>query len=164
MAAAGRGGVDHDSRANADVQNYAPPVCWQSIGRARAGLDIPVVANGDIMTLDAFRQCREESGCEHFMLGRAALANPPLAAQIARELGIRAATAAPEWDFLPNGSFDWVPLLRRLAAYSQFYGMISPEGLLKRLKQWLKWASLYGDFQVFSTRQNAQKRWKNFSR
>ena len=138
------------------TQNYAPPVCWQSIGRARAALDIPVVANGDIMTLDAFRQCREESGCEHFMLGRAALANPPLAAQIARELGIKTINAAPEWDFLPDGSFDWVPLLRRLAAYSQFYGMISPDGLLKRLKQWLKWASLYGDFHDFDAVKRAE--------
>ena len=138
------------------VQNYAPPVCWTSIGRARAGLGVPVVANGDIMTLDGFRQCREESGCEHFMLGRAALANPPLAAQIARELGIPTATSASEWDFLPDGSFDWVPLLRRLAAYSQFYGMISPEGLLKRLKQWLKWASLYGEFRDFDAVKRAE--------
>ena len=115
-----------------------------------------MVANGDIMTLEAFRRCREESGCEHFMLGRAALANPPLAAQIARELGIPTATAAPEWDFLPDGSFDWVPLLRRLAAYSQFYGMISPEGLLKRLKQWLKWAFLYGDFRNFDAIKRAE--------
>ena len=138
------------------VQNYAPPAYWEPIGKVRATLSIPVVANGDIMTLEGFRRCREITGCEHFMLGRAALGNPLLAAQIARELGIATADAAPEWNALPDGSFDWVPLLRRLAAYSQFYGMSSPEGLLKRLKQWLKWASLYGDFRAFDAVKRAE--------
>ena len=131
------------------VQNYAPPAYWEPIGRVRAALDIPVVANGEIMTLDGFRRCRDITGCEHFMLGRAALANPPLAGQIARELGIATAPAAPEWNAPTDGAFRWTPLLRRLLRYSQFYGMISPEGLLKRLKQWLKWAELYGDFRHF---------------
>ena len=130
------------------VQNYAPPAYWEPIGRVCAALDIPVVANGDIQTLDGFRRCRDITGCEHFMLGRAALANPPLAGQIARELGIEMTPAASEWN-AADGAFRWTPLLRRLLRYSQFYGMISSEGLLKRLKQWLKWAELYGDFRHF---------------
>ena len=146
------------------VQNYAPPAYWGPIGRVRAALSIPVVANGDITTRDGFLRCREATGCEHFMLGRAALANPPLAAQIARELGLPTAASAPEWEARADGSFDWVPLLRRLADYSRFYGMISPEGLLKRLKQWLKWASIYGDFRDFDAVKRAETLEELFTR
>ena len=57
---------------------YAPPIFWKPIGRVRERLGIPVVANGDIWTVDDFRRCRDETGCRHFMLGRGALANPRL--------------------------------------------------------------------------------------
>jgi tRNA-dihydrouridine synthase C len=47
-----------------------------------------VVANGEIWTVDDLRRCRDETGCEHFMLGRGALANPNLPCAAARELGL----------------------------------------------------------------------------
>ena len=36
------------------LAGYAPPIFWEPIGRIRAALPIPVVANGDIWTLDDF--------------------------------------------------------------------------------------------------------------
>lgn len=119
-------------------QGYAPPVYWPLIGQVREGLGIPVVANGDIRTVEDLRRCRAETGCRHFMLGRGALADPGLAARAAAELGL-AAPPAP-------APIDWPAELRRLAAWT-------PEpaagGLVKRMKQWLRLAAAFGTFARF---------------
>ena len=60
-------------------EGYRPPAHWEHIARIRESLRIPVIANGEIWTLeDAFR-CREVSGCESLMIGRGLIAAPDLA-------------------------------------------------------------------------------------
>jgi tRNA-dihydrouridine synthase C len=139
MAAAG--GADWLTiHARTRTQGYAPPVYWKPIGQVRAALSIPVVANGDIWTLEHFRRCREETGCLHYMLGRSALANPPLVYQIATDLGLRQG---------PIPSLEWVELLRSLVRHSLDHPARCDRGTLMRLKQWLKIASNFGDFAHF---------------
>src|SRR4051812_48770492 len=70
-------------------QGYQPPALWHPIGIVRERLGIPVVANGDIWSVEEFHRCRAETGCVHFMLGRGAIANPALSHQIACELGLK---------------------------------------------------------------------------
>lgn len=124
--------------ARTKVQGYAPPVDWKPIGTVRQTLGLPVIANGDIWTLDDFRRCRDETGCTHFMLGRGALANPALSHQVARELGLPHRQPA-----------DWLTLLHGLESHNRaFYGR-SAKGTLKHFKQWLRLAELYGDFRHF---------------
>lgn len=126
------------------VAGYAPPVFWAPIGRVRERLGLPVVANGDIWTLDGFRRCREETGCVHFMLGRGALADPRLAHQVASELGL---APAPDAEL---GPFDWSPPLRALVEWTaRFHDDARPEKTLCRLKQWLKTAATVGTFARF---------------
>jgi tRNA-dihydrouridine synthase C len=122
--------------ARTRVQGYAPPVFWEPIGKVRRDLDIPVVANGDIWTLDDFRRCREITGCEHFMLGRGALADPRMPGLVARELGLQA----------PLVELDWNYLLAGLVRHSQG---LPASGTLTRLKQWIRIASRYGQFAHF---------------
>jgi tRNA-dihydrouridine synthase C len=122
--------------ARTRMQGYAPPVYWQPIGRVRRDLGIPVVANGDIWTIDDFRRCQDVTGCEHFMIGRAALARPQLAQQIASELGIA-----------QKGPCDksWTELMLMLLTISAGQGA-KP---LTRMKQWLSLASKFGEFEHF---------------
>jgi tRNA-dihydrouridine synthase C len=120
---------------------YSPPIYWEPIGRVREQLQIPVVANGDIWTLDDFRRCRDATGCQHFMLGRGALANPLLARQIARELGINRHE--------PEPAFNWPTLLHRLVEWSKRFVPYRSESLVRRLKQWLKLAATFGSFRGF---------------
>jgi tRNA-dihydrouridine synthase C len=129
------------------VQGYAPPAYWNPIGQVREQLEIPVVANGDIWSLDDFRRCRDETGCRHFMLGRGALADPRLAGQVAQELGL---TAEPLKGWKTSESpFDWRPELRRLVEYTeQLEGKITPR-MVCRLKQWLNIARMHGGFMGF---------------
>jgi len=63
-------------------EGYRPPAHWEWIGRIRQRLSIPVVANGDIWTLEDYWKARTLSGCRDVMLGRGALADPRLAARI----------------------------------------------------------------------------------
>jgi len=125
------------------MQGYKPPAYWGPIGEARRAVGIPVIANGDLWSLADFRACREQTGCEHFMLGRSALANPHLVHHVARELGLphRELGSSPTAE-------EWRALLSRFLAISAglsdqpFYG-------LRRVKQWLRYASQHGDFTAF---------------
>ena len=126
--------------ARTRLQGYAPPVYWKPIGKVREMLDIPVVANGDIWTLQDFHQCREETGCQHFMIGRGALANPWLAHSIAAELGIAG---------LQTYENNWIDLMWH---FVEVHRAFSPTGdvlSLMRLKQWLKIARNFGGFAHF---------------
>ncbi|MCW3100163.1 MAG: dusC 2 [Chthonomonadaceae bacterium] len=143
---AAEGGADWLTiHARTRTQGYKPPVYWQPIGVVRERLGLPVVANGDIWTLDDFRQCREETGCIHFMVGRSALANPLLASQIGAELGIGSGRSLPPIETLS----DWIPHLERLVHWTDFYVDDARRGTLLRLKQWLRLASNHGNFTAF---------------
>ena len=122
---------------------YAPPIHWGPIGRVRARLKIPVVANGDIWTRDDFQRCRDATGCRHFMLGRGALANPELAMQVAVEMGLR---TRDEIEVK-----DWSTLLNRLVNRSREHYDAEGGRLLRRLKQWLSLATRYGTFAYFDS-------------
>ncbi len=139
------------------VQGYAPPAYWGPIGQVRARLGIPVVANGDIWTLEDFRRCQEETGCRHFMLGRGALADPRLSARVAREMGLpvrpRSGAEAVEE---AGGETDWVPRLRRLVEAMELMHGGPTRQTLSRLKQWLKLGSRYGTFAEFDAIKRAQ--------
>jgi len=63
-------------------EGYRPPAHWEWIGRIRQHVAIPVVANGDIWTLEDYWKARTLSGCRDVMLGRGALADPWLAQRI----------------------------------------------------------------------------------
>jgi tRNA-dihydrouridine synthase C len=129
--------------ARTRVAGYAPPVFWGYIGRVRERLGIPVVANGDIWTVEDFRRCRDETGCRHFMLGRGALADPRLARRVAAELGLvpGAGVAEPE--------LDWPARLRQLLAHTPANAAATPGQAVSRLKQWLRLAATRGTFTRF---------------
>jgi tRNA-dihydrouridine synthase C len=131
--------------ARTRVQGYRPPVYWQPIGKVREQVGVPVVANGDIWSIDDFRRCREETGCIHYMLGRGALADPYLTHRVANELGLRDDDDVP----IADENFDWVPYLQLLVDYTAGIQGPAPGKVICRLKQWLSIAHLYGRFPHF---------------
>lgn len=149
-------------------QGYKPPACYHPMRVVRERLRIPVVANGDIWSVEAFRKCRNETGCIHFMLGRGALADPFLSHRIAGELGIaaRGAGLAPLPSVTAPG-FDWRPYLQRLIASTKFDGDISPAHAsryhVRKLKQWLNVAYRAGTFPHFDSVKRAESLEELFS-
>jgi tRNA-dihydrouridine synthase C len=132
---AAEGGADWITvHARTKSQGYQPPAYWKPVGEVRARLRIPVVANGEIWTIDDLRRCRDETGCQHFMLGRGALADPTLGRQAARELGI------PDAGLLQpsvRAPAEWLPLISRYVELCGKSGL-PPAYVLARIKQWLR--------------------------
>lgn len=81
--AAEAGGADElVVHARTRREGYRPPAHWEWIGQIRNAVSIPVVANGDIWTLEDYWKARTLSGCRDVMLGRGMLADPWLARRI----------------------------------------------------------------------------------
>lgn len=116
------GGADEvvvHARTKAD--GYRPPAHWEHIAAVRESVPIPVVANGEVWTVDDAHRCLQVSGCEALMLGRGIVADPGLA------LALR------------GRPFDgWTalrPLLRRW--WDRMALHVEPRHRPGRLKQWL---------------------------
>ena len=60
-------------------EGYRPPAHWEHVARMREAVNIPVVGNGEIWTVDDYRRCREITGCDALMMGRGLMAAPDLA-------------------------------------------------------------------------------------
>ncbi len=67
-------------RTKAD--GYGPPAKWEFIAEAKAILDIPVVGNGDILTVDDALKMLKETQCDALMIGRGSVINPFIFHQI----------------------------------------------------------------------------------
>ena len=120
------GGADElvvHARTRADA--YRPPAYWNRVADIRAVVSIPIVANGEIWTVDDARRCREMSGCDMLMIGRGMVTDPGLARAIKGEsAGHRPVT----WQYLQPFIADfWRIVCSRLERRQQ----------AGRLKQWL---------------------------
>ena len=103
------------------LHGYRPPAFWDRIGLIRAAVSIPVVANGEIWTVDDAQRCLSESGCDALMLGRGMVADPGLA------LAVRGQTATHWGAVQPLLPIYW----KRIARH------VVPRHRAGRLKQWL---------------------------
>lgn len=63
-------------------QMYAPEADWDIIRQAKQAVKIPVIGNGDVVSAQTAAQMLEQTGCDAVMVGRAALGNPWIFAQI----------------------------------------------------------------------------------
>lgn len=57
-------------------QFYSGRADWEIIGKVKEAVSIPVIANGDVRTLEDLDRIRRETGCDGVMIGRAAQGNP----------------------------------------------------------------------------------------
>ncbi len=105
------------------LHGYRPPAFWDRIAHIRASVAIPVVANGEVWSVDDARRCLAESGCDALMLGRGIVADPGLA------LALRHAEGT---------GVEWPTLAPLVADYWHRIGpQIAARHRAGRLKQWL---------------------------
>ncbi|GAA3940679.1 tRNA dihydrouridine synthase [Litoribacillus peritrichatus] len=117
--------------ARTKVQGYKPPAHWHLLAEIKQALSIPLIANGEVWSLEDYKTCREASLCDDVMIGRGAIASPFLIEQI-RAYQKNEEAPARSWDK------DIKPLLLT------YYLSCEPDGthkhdayLLGRVKQWL---------------------------
>ena len=127
QALADGGSAELVVHARTKADGYKPPAHWAWIARIKESVNVPVMANGEIWTVEDYRRCRAESGCEDVMLGRGLIARPDLARQI------RASLAGE-----PDDTLEWSDMLDVLA---EFQNDVATMGATTygpgRLKQWL---------------------------
>lgn len=125
IAAAGANELVVHARSKADA--YKPPAYWHEIADIKKAVAIPVIANGEIWSLEDFYRCREQSGCEDVMLGRGLLARPDLALQIKASVRNQTVTELT-WPAIAELLYDFFLLTHE--QYPKKY-------MGNRLKQWL---------------------------
>ena len=130
QAIASAGASELTVHARTKVQGYKPPAHWEWLARIREAVPIPVVANGEVWTLDDYQAIRQISGCETVMIGRGLVSAPDLALRI-KHLQLTGEQLAPmPWPQL-------LPWLRDMALQCQ-QRAASDNYALSRTKQWLK--------------------------
>jgi len=65
-------------------QGYSGEADWDAIAQVKQVVSIPVIANGDVLTVNDIFRIRNHTACDGVMIGRAALANPWIFSRIDR--------------------------------------------------------------------------------
>jgi tRNA-dihydrouridine synthase C len=76
------GATEVTVHARTKLQGYAPPAHWDELARIQDVINIPLIANGDIWTVEDYHACVATSGTTDVMLGRGAVRCPDLASRI----------------------------------------------------------------------------------
>jgi tRNA-dihydrouridine synthase B len=66
------------------AQGYSGAANWSHIAELKAHLSIPVIGNGDVLSLKDARAMQKETKCDAVMIGRAALGNPWIFAELSQ--------------------------------------------------------------------------------
>ncbi|MGV0952496.1 MAG: tRNA dihydrouridine synthase, partial [Azonexus sp.] len=116
------GGIDElIVHGRTKLDGYRPPARWMWIDKVRAAVDIPIIANGEVWTVEDFVRCQQETGCADIMLGRGAIADPLLARRVRGE-----------------AVGGWAEVAPGVAAYWQGVRQkVVPVHAGGRIKQWL---------------------------
>ncbi len=111
--------------ARTRLQGYAPPAHWDELGRIRHHIKIPLIANGDICSVEDYRRCVSIAGTPDVMLGRGAVRLPFLAMQIRAN---------------QSGTAQWGNIRPLLTHFWQEIGLtLSPKDRVGRIKQWVNY-------------------------
>lgn len=80
------------------VDGYGPPARWDLIAEAKAYLKIPLVGNGDILTVQDALDMLRQTNCDGLMIGRGSIINPFLFHEIKAHFSKTPYT--PTWEAL----------------------------------------------------------------
>jgi tRNA-dihydrouridine synthase C len=112
--------------ARTKAQAYKAPAYWDRIADIRAAVSIPLIANGEIWTVEDARVCMRSSSTSMLMLGRGLVADPVLAGAILRMQEPQAGEAA------------WGQVTPLIAPFWQVVrSQLDVRAQAGRLKQWL---------------------------
>ncbi len=126
-ALADAGAAEIVVHARTKVEGYRPPAHWEWLARIREAVTVPIIANGEVWTLEDYLAIREVSGCDTVMIGRGLVSRPDLARQIKAHL-VGDRDPSLKWAELKPWLLDF---------YGQTRARVVDRHVPGRLKQWL---------------------------
>ena len=117
------GATEMTVHARTRLQGYAPPAHWDELARIKSAINIPLIANGDIWTVEDYHACVATSGTTDVMLGRGAVRSPDLASRIRQNKMTEA-----QWQVVRHLLIDFWHDIRKTLPEKDCAG---------RLKQWV---------------------------
>ena len=120
------GASDLVVHARTKAHGYKPPAYWDRIADIRQRVKLPMVANGEIWSVEDAKRCREVTGCERLMIGRGLVSDPGLALAIAQAASGQVVPWSLVRGLMPG---FWQNVCKRVASRHR----------AGRLKQWLNY-------------------------
>lgn len=127
------------------MDGYKPPAHWNWIPKIKEQVkSIPVVANGDIFSVSDFIRCRQETGCDRFMIGRGIMSDPFLFNKIRSHLAAEAELQSQASESLAQDiQNEWrVSSEVMQTFFDSSSNYINGHFATARTKQWLKGLAL----------------------
>lgn len=128
LAAEAAGAGKLTVHARTKIELYNPPAHWEYIGQISDALKIPIVANGDIWTVEDALRCQTIAKTPYLMLGRGVLSSPYLALDIKNCLSQKEQKAQSQ---------NTLKLLEHY--FKQGLQELGPAYSMARTKQWLRY-------------------------
>lgn len=123
------------------VDGYGPPARWDLIAEAKSLLKIPLVGNGDILTVEHALNMLQMTRCDGLMIGRGSIINPFIFHQIQAHFS--------QEPYVPK----WEDLIRYFDVYLASMGADTPPKFrVNKLKQLLSF-QFKGNRQLLEHRQ-----------
>jgi len=126
------------------AEGYGPPANWDLIAQAKSILKIPLVGNGDILTVENALKMLKHTNCDALMVGRGSIINPFIFHQI--QAHFSGTTFVPTWDMLERyftifvaGLPPLMPEKNKASKMKQLMGFLfkGSEALLARRQEML---------------------------
>lgn len=117
--------------ARTKTEGYRPPAYWDWIAKIREVVSLPVVANGEIWSVQDYLRCKEQSACNDVMIGRGLISNPNLAKQCKLVS-----------DGEPFNPIAWPDVVALLIEFFELtLAKMGEKHATGRIKQWLRYLS-----------------------
>ncbi len=117
--------------ARTKLQGYRPPAYWDRIAHLREHVRLPIIANGEIWSVEDALRCRRESGCATVMIGRGLVSDPGLALALRAHDGGGALLGLGQ-------ALPWSAVRALMPVFwASVCARVQPRHRAGRLKQWL---------------------------
>ena len=145
------GATEMTVHARTRLQGYAPPAHWDELARIKSAINIPLIANGDIWTVEDYHACVATSGTTDVMLGRGAVRSPDLASRIRQNKMTEA-----QWQVVRHLLIDFWHDIRKTLPEKDCAG---------RLKQWVNHLrKVHPDAEALWHEIRTEKQWPKLER
>lgn len=132
------------------MDGYKPPAHWQWIPKIREhAKQIPIIANGDIFSVEDFIRCQHVTGSDSFMIGRGIMSDPFLFLKIKKYLMTQNQDVTFDQNNflnkinLPQEAKEWLVTTELIQVFfDKCTEYINAHFATSRTKQWLKGLSL----------------------